>query len=163
MIPRWTKNWNSKDTWWPSQGCPLCFDQRATQGEAWSPAEDWLKVSNLAQITWLDPHLHTAPDKEQLPGTHFRDIFHHYIAGERWVQKTTTSNKNTLTWSTALQAQRSKIQGTQMVPERRLVDLKLLDARRRKTLRRSRGTSMSFGRKMSYQRRNHILNVNTGE
>ena len=87
MIPRWTKNWNSKDTWWPSQGCPLCFDQRGTQGEAWSPAEDWLKVSNLAQITWLDPHLHTAPDKEQLPGTHFRDIFHHYIAGERWIQK----------------------------------------------------------------------------
>ena len=57
------------------------------------------------------------------------------------LQKTINSIEDTLTWSTALQAQRSRIQGIQMAPERRSVDLKLLDARRRKTLRRSRGKS----------------------
>ena len=35
---------NKKNTWWPSQGCPLCFAQRDTQGEAWSPAGEWLVV-----------------------------------------------------------------------------------------------------------------------
>ena len=58
--------------------------------------------------------------------------------------KTTTSIINTLRWSTVPRAQRSRIQGKQMVPEQRLVDLKLLDARRRKTLRRSRGKFVKY-------------------
>ena len=58
--------------------------------------------------------------------------------------KTTTSINSTLTWSTAPRAQRSRIQGTQMALERRSVDLKLLDARRRKTLRRSRGKFVKY-------------------
>ena len=58
--------------------------------------------------------------------------------------KTTTSINYTLTWSTAPRAQRNRIQGTQMALERRSVDLKLLDARRRKTLRRSRGKFVKY-------------------
>ena len=146
MTPRWTKHWNSKDTWWPSQECPLCFAQRDTQGEAWSPAGEWLVVLQpfSGHLTWSSPAYCTwqrAAARNSLQG-HISPL--HCWGKMDSENKTTTSIYNTLTWSTALQAQRSRIQGTQMALERRSVDLKLLDARRRKTLRRSRGKFVKY-------------------
>ena len=137
----WFKRYLVAKSWVPNMFCP----ERYTRGSmvtSWGMASStstFLRSPDLILTCIL--HLTKSSCQELTSGTYFTITL---LGKDGLSEMTITSSKNTLTWSTAPRAQRSRIQGTQMALERRSVDLKLLDARRRKTLRRSRGKFVKY-------------------